>query len=130
MAIRLSSQYRLEDLALKTGATVEYGDGRKFNTTKIRGRKVAKQQESEPSPPQEPIIPAAEPRQEFTAEMFQQLLALLNRPVEVRLPEIPAPQVTVATPEQPTSKQVSWSFEFERNPNGTIKRISATPIKE
>jgi hypothetical protein len=39
--------------------------------------------------------------------------------------DAPAPQVVVQPPE--AKKTVAWTFEFERNADGTIKRIHATP---
>lgn len=43
---------------------------------------------------------------------------------EINVPEQPPAQVVV---HQQTVKPVSWTFEFERNADGTIKRIHASP---
>lgn len=120
--VRLGDLYDLEDLALETGASIEYSDGRKFNTSKLQGKRV--KQESEE--------PVAKP--DNTAEILKQIVLLLSRPVEVVVPPIPAPQVTVNMPpkeeeddeDEEEDKPVEWVFEFERNYNGTIKRIVAT----
>jgi len=119
--IRLNDLYDIEDLALETGATVEYASGRKFNTS---GREAARK----PKPVAVPTpVESAPVKPDVSAELLRQMIAVLNRPVDVRLPEMPAPQVTVTPAAQVASKPVSWTFEFERNPNGTIKRINATP---
>lgn len=121
--LRLSDVYNLEELALETGSTVEYASGRKFNTAGIQAKrplKVAPTPAAAPPPP-----PAPEPKSELTAELMQQILSALNRPVEVKLPQMPAPQVTVAAPAT-AQVPVKWTFEFERNSNGTIKSITAS----
>jgi hypothetical protein len=123
--IPLNDLYDIEDLALETGATVEYASGRRFNTS---GREAVRK----PKPVAAPAAPAApaEPtpaKPDVSADLLRQMIAVLNRPVDVRLPEMPVPQVTVTPAAQVASKPVSWIFEFERNPNGTIKRINATP---
>ena len=124
--VRLNDLYDIEDLALETGATVEYANGRTFNTT---GRQVVRTPKPKvaPTPAPAPVVPEP-PKSEVSVELLRQMIAVLNRPIDVRLPEAPAPQVTVAA--APAPKPTSWSFEFERNPNGTIKRITATPNKE
>jgi hypothetical protein len=119
--IRLNDLYDIEDLALETGATVEYANGRKFNTS---GREAARKPKPVAVPT--PVEPAPV-KPDVSADLLRQMIAVLNRPVDVRLPEMPAPQVTVTPAAQVASKPVSWTFEFERNPNGTIKRINATP---
>jgi hypothetical protein len=121
---RLASLYNLEDLALETGATIEYADGRKFNTVGMQGKRQLKQPaktpEVAPAPAPTPAPPVAD-----NSAIVSQLLELLNRPVQVSLPEMPTPNVVV---NQPAAAPVTaWTFEFERNPNGTIKRIRATP---
>jgi hypothetical protein len=114
--------YDLDELALETGSTVAYTDGRKFNTAGIQGKRLMRGSKPEPEPAP---MPAPAPRQELTPELMQQILAAINRPVEVKLPTMPTPQVTVAAPAK-TQAPTKWTFEFERNPNGTIKRINAT----
>jgi hypothetical protein len=96
--IRLNDLYDIEDLALETGATVEYASGRKFNTS---GREAARK----PKPVAVPTpVESAPVKPDVSAELLRQMIAVLNRPVDVRLPEMPAPQVTVtpAAPEYPS----------------------------
>jgi hypothetical protein len=119
--VRLGDVYDLEDLALETGASIEFTDGRKFNTTKTQSKRTVKEDSPQPQ-----MI-----RSDNTAEILKQIVLLLSRPVEVVIPPMPAPQVTVNLPEEKEDdeeedKPVRWVFEFERNPNGTIKRIEAT----
>lgn len=119
--VRLGELYDLEDLALETGASIEYNDGRKFNTSKVQGKRVKQEAEQ----------PVAKP--DNTAEILKQIVLLLSRPVEVVVPPMPAPVVTVNLPEEKEDedegedKATGWVFEFERNYNGTIKRIVAMP---
>lgn len=122
--LRLGELYDLEDLALETGATLEFANGRKFNTSKVQAKRVKEEPAEKPSA-----------RADNTAEILKQIVLLLSRPVEVVVPPIPAPQVTVNMPpkeeeddeNEEEDKPVEWVFEFERNFNGTIKRIVATP---
>jgi hypothetical protein len=78
-----------------------------------------------PAPTPAPIVQPEPPKPDVSADLLRQMISILNRPVDVRLPEMPVPQVTIAA--APAAKPTSWSFEFERNSNGTIKRINATP---
>lgn len=125
--LRLDELYDLEDLALETGAAIEFADGRKFNTSKVE----LKRKKSEPVQPSA----ARTSSTAETAEILKQIVTLLSRPVEVVIPPMPAPQVTVNLPpkedddesEDKEDNPVRWVFEFERNPNGTIKRIEAIP---
>lgn len=128
MPIELDGLYSIEDLALEVGATVDYANGRKFNTSQVKDKRPAKPR-SVPSPsPVASVAPVA-PKNDETVEMLKQVISLLNRPVEVRMPDIPAPQVSV-TAATPVAQPVRWAFEFDRNPNGTIKRINAIPQQE
>jgi hypothetical protein len=127
-SISADGLYNLEDLALELGATVEYDDGRKFNTAQMRGKRPVKPRTEMAPPPMASVAPVA-PKNDETVEMLKQVISLLNRPVEVRMPDMPAPQVTV-TASAPVAQPVRWAFEFDRNPNGTIKRINATPQQE
>lgn len=123
--VRLGDLYDLEDLALETGATVEYANGRTFNTAGRQTMRAAKPKA--PAPVAAPVVQPEPAKSDVSAELMRQMIAVLNRPVDVRLPEMPAPQVTVSA--APAAQPVSWTFEFERNTNGTIKRINATPSK-
>lgn len=127
-SISADGLYNLEDLALELGATVEYDDGRKFNTARMRGKRPAKPQKEAAPPSVASVVPEA-PKNDETVEMLKQVISLLNRPVEVRMPDMPAPQVSV-TAATPVAQPVRWAFEFDRNPNGTIKRINAIPQQE
>lgn len=117
-----SGIYNLEDLALETGSTIEYSNGKKFNSAGVEGQRRVT--------PKEPVVkqvPAPEPvAKPQNNEIVNQLLALLNRPIEVKVPPVQPPQVTV-NPPSVTVAPVTWVFDFERNANGTIKRITATP---
>lgn len=125
-----NSVFDLEDLALETGSTLEYPDGRKFNSGKLRATRkpavppAAAPEPMEPSKPEEPEPPHPE-----VVILLKQLIAAVQRPVAVTMPPIPAPQVTVKAPDQKASSPKAWTFDFERNSNGTIKRINAT-VKE
>jgi hypothetical protein len=127
--IRLDDSDDVEDLALELGATVEYANGRKFNTAGMKALRKAKlkvvEDEEEDEEEEKRSPPAVDTS--LLQQVIQQLSAALNRPVAVTLPEMPVPQVTVQAGNPVTP--VSWVFEFERNPNGTIKRINATPAK-
>lgn len=125
--INLSSLYNLEDLALETGATVEYTDGRKFNTAGVQARRKPAAPVAAPAaPPPAPVAPPAPPANEA---LVKQLLELLNRPVQVSIPDLPTPQVTVNAPPA-VRAPTKWVFDFDRNPNGTIRSITATAHKE
>jgi hypothetical protein len=95
----------LEGLALEFGATLEYDDGNVFNVSGRRGTRLPKPEE---------------PEQDKVGELLQKVSELASRPIEVKV-EAPAP--AAATP----AKVSAWTFEFERNDDGTIKRIHATP---
>ena len=127
MPIELDGLYNLEDLALEMGATVDYADGRKFNTSQVKEKRSSKPRSMVSPPVQSIALPIQ--KNDETVEMLKQVISLLNRPVEVRMPDIPAPQVTITAPTS-TAQPVRWAFEFDRNPNGTIKRINATPQQE
>lgn len=126
--LKLDDFYNVEDLALELGATVEYPDGRKFNTAGTQAKRQAKAPSPAPALAPAPA-PAPDPNTALMQQMVQQLAVALSRPVSVTLPDIPAPQIVVQ-PSEVTAQPTSWVFEFERNPNGTIKRINAKPNKE
>lgn len=130
--VRLDDFYDVKDLALEMGATVQYTDGRRFNTAGVQAVRQPKQRvEAKPQPapaPPPPPTTAPVPAVDNSA-LIQQLIAAINRPVNVTIPDIPPPQVTVQSA-APTVSPTSWVFDFERNSNGTIKRIHATPSKE
>jgi hypothetical protein len=122
--IKLDGIYDVDDLALETGATVESPDGRKFNSAGV----VAKRKPvvaPAPEPEVEDEDEGPEPPHPEVLALLKQLVEVVKRPVEVTIPPIPAPQVTVKAAEQKVSPPKAWTFDFERNPNGTIKRINA-----
>lgn len=68
-------------------------------------------------------------REEQQQELLQKVLERLAQPQpapQVRVTAETPPAQVVVTPSEPR-KSVSWTFEFERNADGTIKRIHATP---
>ena len=126
--LQLGDLFDIEDLALELGTDVTYPDGSKSTPARIRKDRQRKAD----MPARPPVVSVAQPQpapqqNNDTVEMLKQVIALLNRPVEVKLPDMPAPQVSVAAPAISPSAPVKWAFEFDRNPNGTIKQIHATP---
>jgi hypothetical protein len=73
-----------------------------------RVNRLASMANAEPAPLPEPAVRADK----------------LARMRDVEMPVIEP--VVEATP----AKQKKWSFEFERNPNGTIRRINATEVED
>jgi len=127
--IKLDGVYNVEDLALETGATVESPDGRKFNSAGLTTKRKPVVAPPVPEPEVEDKDEGPEPPHPEVLALLKQLVEVVKRPVEVTIPPIPAPQVTVKAPEQKVSAPKAWTFDFERNSNGTIKRINAT-VKE
>jgi len=119
--------FGLEDLALETGSSLEFADGRKFNSAGLQTSRKVREPVAVSAPAPAPAPPPA-PAPDLTP-LLQQLIAAVNRPVEVTIPPMPAPQITVQAAEQKASPPQAWTFDFERNANGTIKRINAT-VKE
>lgn len=96
----------LKRLSMELGATLELPGGKVFNSAGEKGfHSVAK-------PKPAPV--------DNTQKLLEQLILLAGKPATA----VPAPQVTVSVPEK---KPVSWKFDFERNPDGTIKSITANP---
>lgn len=128
--VKLDGIYDPEELALELGATIESPDGSKFNTA---GAKLKRKPVAAPPPPPEPEDEdedeTPEPPHPEVLALLKQIVEVVKRPVEVTIPPIPAPQVTVKAPDQKVSAPKAWTFDFERNPNGTIKRINAI-VKE
>lgn len=125
--VKLDGVYDVDDLALETGATVESPDGSKFNAAGLQTKR--KPQMVAPPPalePEEAEDETPEPPHPEVLALLKQLVEVVKRPVEVTIPPIPAPQVTVKAPDQKASAPRAWTFDFERNSNGTIKRINAT----
>ena len=80
-----------------------------------RINKLASMALSEPAP-----VPPPVPRPDQLAKM-----AVYEAMLEKDPDPVADEPVTVAT-----EKRKKWSFEFERNPNGTIRRINATEVED
>lgn len=117
-AAKESANTDLESLALRYGGRVEYSDGRVFNSGGRVAPVVRKPQLPAPAPP---------PAPDNTA-LIQKLLEMLARPQPVAAQPAPvihvAPAQVVMPPAQPAR---SWNFTFVRNPDGSIKSITANP---
>ena len=117
----------LKELALETGATITSPDGKRFNTGGVTAKRSPLPKPATAAPVAAPV-PAPTPPVPVPdmSDILKQLIAMMNRPVEVKLPPMPAPQVVVKEAQvQPVVAPRSWTFEFERNSNGTIKSITA-----
>lgn len=124
------SQLNDEDLkahALRLGAKVVLSDGRVFNASGAVGNYRPKRAAA--PAPAAPSAPAATAGME---ELVAAIRALTDRPAPAA-PEMPAAQITVqpATPSVVVNSAtpVSWKFTFQRNDNGTIATIIATPVE-
>ena len=96
-----------ERLALELGISATRQDGKVINAERVRRL---------PTPPE------PDPLHVLAREIRQ----LAQRPVnvDVTLPEMPAPKVVMAkVPEAAAPKR--WTFEFERDNDGLIQRITA-----
>jgi hypothetical protein len=113
----------LEDLSLELGASIHRPNGSVFNSSGAKGGyRLPKRQPVSDVP--ERITPPV------TAEGNAALAKVLAEFVDkINIPAPSAPVVNVPEPSvvfQPTAR-VSWRFEFERNPDKTLKAITATP---
>lgn len=127
-AVKQITDEDLKAQALRLGARVVLSDGRVFNAEGRVGTYKAKAPKLL-TPPQ-PIEPPGNDRLE---KLLQALLVQMAKEPPV-MPEIPAPVVTVQ-PAPPANvvvnaAPVSWKFTFDRNESGTIRSITATPVKE
>lgn len=129
--VKLDGIYDPEELALETGATIESPNGSRFNSAGVQLKRKPTVAKPAPAPEPEPEVEdeTPEPPHPEVLALLKQLVEVVKRPVEVTIPPIPAPQVTVKAPDQKASSPKAWTFDFERNSNGTIKRINAT-VKE
>jgi len=113
----------MEDLALELGSTVRRLDGSVFNSS---GRAGVRRLPKPPVPEIAAAPPAPVSDNTALLKVLQDMVAKMQPQAvpEIRMPEInvPAPQVVVQA-----AKKCSWEFEFNRNPDGTIKSIKATP---
>lgn len=125
--INTGSILDLKELALETGSTITAPDGKRFNTGGVMAKRhpLPKHPADASTPAPAPMpVPASAPAGPDMTDILKQLIVAMNRPVEVRLPPMPAPQVVVKEAPAPAPAK-AWTFEFERNPNGTIKQIKA-----
>ena len=100
----------LEDFALEFGGTVDDETGRVYNSAGNRAVRHASKVAPDPDEPMRQLI--------------AQVAELAKRPVQV---SVAAPAVTVQSPKAIAHKPTAWTFEFERNNDGTIKSITASP---
>lgn len=63
------------------------------------------------------------------SELTQAVLEMMQK---LQVPQSAPPTVNVAPAQVTVQPQTrcSWEFSFTRNPDGTIKSIKATPVKE
>lgn len=111
-------------LALRLGASIDYGDGRVFNAS---GRKAPP---ARPAPAPAPVVqPPVDNGHEKLAAALQEMMSRLH--VQQAAPQ-PAPVVNVAPAQVVVNPQprCSWDFDFIRNADGSIKTIKATPRQE
>ena len=103
----------VEDLALELGGTVERVDGTVFNAAKRTGVQRL------------PTPRAEAPKVDPTVELLSKITEVLSRQ-QAPVAPTPAiqPSVTVNVPEH---KRTAWTFAFNRNSDGTIASITATP---
>jgi len=118
----------LKELALETGATIASPDGKRFNTGGVVAKRHPLPKPAAVASAPAPVTAPAPAGPDLT-DILKQLIAVMNRPVEVHIPPMPAPQVVMK--EAPAAAPVprKWTFEFERNSNGTIKSITANAGK-
>lgn len=125
MALKITSDEELQELALELGATVDFGDGRVFNAASRQGARRRKAAEPAAPPPAPPPAPAADMAPvlkvlEGQQELVRSLAALAERPA----PPAPPPAVVV----KETTVVTGWTFQIERaGPMGLAKRITAVP---
>lgn len=103
----------LDDFAAEFGASVEDEFGRVFNALE---RPISKAAQSVEKP-----VPSA------VEEALKALLTQAQKPPEVHVQAVAPPPAKVFLRPAPIPPPVAWTFEFERNNDGTINRIHATP---
>lgn len=106
----------LEAFAAEFGASVEDDAGRVFNALERPVAKVAK--------------PIEKPAPNPVEDALKALLEQAQKPLEVHLQAVAPPPAKVFLRAPPVQAPVSWRFTFERNADGTIREILATPAKE
>lgn len=113
----------VEDLALELGATVRHSDGSVFNSAGRSGVTRLRKPTVEPAPAPAPV------QQSGHEQLTTALLEMMQK---LHVPQSAPPTVNVAPAQVTVQPQTrcSWEFSFTRNPDGTIKSIKATPVKE
>jgi hypothetical protein len=112
-----TSTVDIEDLALDLGATLEYATGGKFNSDGRIGNRLPKQTQ--------------QPVSALTDKLLRSVLAKMAepaQPTQVTITQAP-PLAQPPTPQDAPAVQprCAWVFSFERNADGTIKTLTATP---
>ena len=123
---KLTAIADLEDLALELGASVRGPDGKVFNSA---GRAGATRLPKVEAAPAAPVVRESD----MSAKLMQMMAELMARqqaaPV-VNVPEVKVPAPTVVVQPAEKAAPCSWKFSFERNRDGSIKSITASPVKE
>jgi len=108
MKIKAQDISELERFALDAGVSIEYEDGASFNTG---GNTAGMYMEPE----------EVDEDRRFD-DLIKKITEIVSRPVHVTV-DAPAPVQTTAVQ---STAVTAWTFEFDRNPDGTIKCIHAT----
>lgn len=113
----------LEDLVLEHGGTLVRQDGSVFNAN---GDPVGYRRPARKEPKPEPVQAAPAPQALDVASLSKALVdAFGSANLNFHAPAVSVPEPQVVIQQAP---KVSWRFEFERNPDKTIKAIVAKPI--
>lgn len=120
----------VEDLALDLGARVLYPDGKVFNAAGRSGvsRLPAPRAVAHDTAPAPPVSNVEQVLQKLT-ELLAQKTAPMEAPPAARMPDIVIPPAAAPTIVVQKAAPCSWSFDFERNKDGTLKRVVANPIQ-
>lgn len=115
----------IDDIALEVGAVLVRSDGSVFNKAARVVNRV-KSQVDDVAPPPTGIDAAT------LQAIVEAVLSKLPPPthvVDVKVPElaIPAAPPPTVVVQKPTH---GWEFEFERNGDGSIKKIVARPVEQ
>jgi hypothetical protein len=113
-----------EDLALELGAKLVRTDGSIFNAGGRVG--VTRLPINKAPVPVTPPVPQPPPQDNSAMLQVLQLMVEKMQPQPTPEFNIPAPVVTV----QPAQRVLDWTFDFSRNPDGTIKSIRARATQE
>jgi hypothetical protein len=121
MASKDTNDEAIKALALRLGASARLTNGETFNAAGIR-------RATSPSAPkpQPEVKPQDDPLMAKVVAMLEKMQTPAPAPVQQ---VVPAPDVIVQPAQVVMPAPVSWKFTFERNDNGTIRSITATPNK-